>query len=306
MKKIAITAAVLLSVCLLRADTVHILDNAAMPEGDLKIFYSEKYFEYAAIYDGFLFPSSTEWQERPQMVRGIIYNAGVRAGFGGGFGAALLMTYIAQKSGDGDRNDLQCAYLAGEKNFPGMVHLRAGIKIPAVWGAMDEGFINRGGYYGIFASANTGSEIADFLWDFSIGAETGFVQSAPQSLFADASAGYRVFRDEGHAVEFMLNAEYASDSSEGSRAYLVPEARIRFSGGFNFNLGVELLFYADDALLNRYDKILYRAGVSYTVLSASGGEVTEKDAVKDGATWKEQQIDPEMVPESWLKEDQKK
>lgn len=306
MKKTVIAAAAVLTAFLLRADTVHILDNAVLPEGDIKIIYSEKYFEYAASYESFLFPVSTQWQERPEMVRGIIYNAGVRAGLADGYGAALLMTYIAQKSGSSDRNDLQCAYLAAEKHFPGIVHLRAGLKIPAVWGVMNDGFINRGGYYGLFAAAYAGSETADFLWDVSIGAETGLVESAPQALFAGATAGWRAFRDEGHAVELIMAAEYAADSIEGARAYLVPQARIKFTGGFNFNLGVELLFHADDALLNRYDKILYRAGVSYTVFSASAVETAAKDPVKEGATWKEQQIDPEMVPESWLKEEQKK
>lgn len=301
MKKAGVILLVLFFSLSLRAAPVYRIAGPFPGFFSVDAVYSEKYFEYSALYEDFFLPVSNEWKERSEPLRGIIYEAGARLGLPKGYAAGFYFTYITQKSGDEDRNDLHAVYVAGHKKIEGLMNVTAGIRIPGVWGSFGEGLLNRGGYYGIFAGVEAEGQVGQFLLGAEMSCETGLISGAPGRFGAAGFLGYRIFSDDRHFVDLKIETEYNFDSNEGGSAYVIPKAVIRFDNGFMFSIGAEGLFYARDALLNRYDRLLYRAGVSYSVYS-SGRDEEKTDEIKEGATWREQGIDTEMIPESWLEE----
>ncbi len=305
MKRTAAFLIMLLSVFSLSAAPIYRISGSFPGVLDVDAVYSEKYFEYSALYEDFFLPVSGEWQERSEPLRGILYEAGARVGLPDGYAAGLYFTYITQKSGNEDRNDLHSVYVSAHKRVEELLNVTAGFKMPGVWGEFAEGLLNRGNFYGFFAAAETDGAVGQFIWGAGVSGEAGLINGAPYTFGASGVLGYRAYSDDRHSLDLTVETEYNFDSNEGGSAYIIPKAVIQFDNGFRFSIGVEGLFYAQDALLNRYDRLLYRAGVSYRVYSSSRAEEEKPDAVKEGATWREQEIDTEMIPETWLKEDKK-
>ena len=307
------------------SDTLLDYGGDMLPEGKLQATYKEKYFEYNIYYKYFNFFSEGFDKEDVydgSFLKGMQHNFIVRLGLPWETVLNMDAMYIYQRMDDLDYNDLHSLSLFGEKYF-GPFGLLAGLRLPFNNEIPDDvRFVDTKGRYNFIAGTFIKDAGDVFNYSLQVVFEkylAGAASRIPINIYfwemsLSASAGFRFFKSEHQSIDFILEAAYRTVNYEEKKSvvsYIVPQVRIEFYNDFYLVAGIEVLAHAENIFLNKFfidddNKIFYLAKLNYVINSDKRKKVEkEEEKVDTTKTWKEQNIDPEMVPDWWKEEDNK-
>ncbi len=315
MKKTNLYILFLLLPVVIHADTLFDYGGDRLSEWKVEASYSEKYFEHNIYYIYYNLFDDTyidDGQYEGSLLRGMKHNFLIRCGLPGDSVINMDFLYIYQRLGEFDYNNLHNVSLFWEKFFKNGAGLLAGVKIPFDYEMPDDvRFIDSRGKSNAVAGGFYRGESGILSYSASLVFEKDvtFSSGYEGEINALCSTGLKVYETKDQSVDFILEAAYNISRDDGvkqSSLYFVPQARVDFYNDFYFLLGVEILAYAENMFLNKFfiegdKKIFYLAQVNY-VINSDIREQKEEEKEEEVKSWKEQDIDPEMIPSFWLED----
>ena len=291
----------------LYAATLFDLNGRPLSENEIEIVYREKYYENRAYYGWYIFGGETDLPAYLQssMAKGMKHNFLIKYGFSAETVLSADFHYLYQRKDSIDYNNLQYALVSASRRLPYNFSVSAGIKIPFKNDITDNVY-----FYDhedeldlVFSAANRKEEgMFRYLLQLS-GERTVYTDRDYQwEMVMTGAAGIKFFENEWQKVSFFLEGRYRAKnyiSRQETLAYLVPQLEIEFTDNLHLVVGVEVLLHACNVFAQAADRILYLVSAGYKIDIAAVQEEKEKEDKKEIKSWRDQDIDEEMVPDWW-------
>ena len=285
MKKYILLA--LLSLCLgSPAFSESLYDSAGdrLEEYRFQVSFAEKYFEYMGHYRNYnIFQNSVHEYETPSLMhRGLLYDMGFKMGLPGEYVAGVEVKSIFQELDKTEANSVQTIALLLRKYFGGGAGLMAGVRL-----AIDQNLpaeprlINEENKKNLILGLFYKPDLGMFNLKIQASGEQPFFSNpAYTGEFELTLLGGLVIYDDKTEEKISLNTELVyhgmgKDKTVSTYALIVPQLSVYFYDSLTFILGVDILAYANEVYINRYDKYLYTFKFSYNV-SAVPSEKNKK------------------------------
>lgn len=308
MKKIA-TIFIFLFYGICYADSVFLYNNSFIPEWAFQIIYKEKYFENTTYYVKYNFIDNYIYIDNSytEISRGFEHNIMLRFGMPKDYMLNVNFDFIFQKAGILDYNNLQAIDFTVEKKID-FINIVAGLKIPILFDMKQSPYLidkreRLNLLTGLMVYLNPGLIKFYFIFFNEENLNINNYFGTKDIIF---TVGFDFISNDIQKVGVYIENDLKINTFDNLQSYIyyfIPQVKIDFYNDFYFIIGAEFYLLTENVFLNKYNNPLYIFKLSYVMNIDKTEKKEEKKEEKvrfeKKKWWQIENVDDEMIPDSW-------